>query len=624
MQREVRKTVTVVFSDVEGSTTLAEQLDPESLRRAMTRYFEVARQVHERHGGVVEKFIGDAVMAVFGIPKAHEDDALRAVRAAEDLRQALSALNQELEQELEVALAVRTGVNTGLVLAGDGRDGQAFVGGDTVNVAARLEQAAAAGEVLIGSSTYRLASDAIRAEPMPRFRVRGKSEPIHAYRLLQITSPPGTPSGRPDPPFVGRTRELAALQAALHRIVTQGTCQLVTVVGDPGVGKSRLLREFAEQARARAVVLYGRCPPYGAAPTAAVVGQLLAQAAAVAPGHVPDSLTDPTALSTDPRGVFGGLRLLLEALAAERPVIVIVDDLHWAEPDLLDLLNYIHAFARGVRLLLLAAARRQPLDSLPCLSGGPGGPTMALRPLPAAQAAELAVSLARPAGLDAGTARQIAAWAEGNPLFVEEQVHHLATDGAPHRSGDDLRVPPAVEALVVAELDSLPTNERSVLELASVVGRSFDWPAVAALAPDRLRSRVGALLLALARRGVIRVADKGHGQDGFVFRHRLLRDAAYQAIPKHERAILHARAAERLTGSAGHAAAEVDEAAGHHLGQAYRYLAQLAGDEPPPRVPAIRLRRRSGTVLSAHPTGEEGIDGRQVRRAPPRAGGGHR
>jgi class 3 adenylate cyclase len=625
MQREVRKTVTVVFSDVEGSTTLAEQLDPESLRRAMTRYFEVARQVHERHGGVVEKFIGDAVMAVFGIPKAHEDDALRAVRAAEDLRQALSVLNQELEQELEVELAVRTGVNTGLVLAGDGRDGQAFVGGDTVNVAARLERAAAPGEVLIGSSTYRLASDAIRAEPLPRFRVRGKSEPIHAYRLLEITSPPGTPSGRPDPPFVGRTRELAALQAALHRMITQETCQLVTVVGDPGIGKSRLLREFAGQARARAVVLHGRCPPYGAAPTARVVGQLLAQAAAVAPGHVPDSLTDPTALSTDPRGVFVGLRLLLEALAAERPVIVIVDDLHWAEPDLLDLLDYIHAFARGVRLLLLAAARRQLVDGLPCRSGGPGGPTIALRPLPAAQAAELAVRLARPDGLDAGTARQIAAWAEGNPLFVEEQVRHLANDGAPHRSGDDdLPVPPAVEALVVAELDSLPADERSVLELASVVGRSFDWPAVAALAPDRLRSRVGALLLALARRGVIRVAEKGHGQDDFVFRHRLLRDAAYQAIPKHERAILHARAAERLTGPAGDAAAEVEEAAGLHLSQAYRYLAQLAGDEPAPRTPAIGLRRRSGTVLSAHPTGEEGIDGRQVRRAPPRAGGGHR
>jgi class 3 adenylate cyclase len=593
MQREVRKTVTVVFSDVADSTMLAEQLDPESLRRAMTRYFEVARQVHERHGGVIEKFIGDAVMAVFGIPKAHEDDALRALRAAAELRQELSALNQELEQELEVTLAVRTGVNTGLVLAGVGRDGQAFVGGDTVNVAARLEQAAAAGEVLIGSSTYRLASDAIRAEPMPPFRARGKSELIHAYRLLQVVFPPGAPNGRPTPPLVGRTRELAALQRALHRVVTRRTCELVTMMGDPGVGKSRLLREFAEQARAQAVVLHGRCPPYGEASTAVVVGQLLAQAAAVAPGDVPDSLADPAALSTDPRSVFGGLRLLFETLAGERPVIVIIDDLHWAEPDLLDLLDYINAFASGVRLLLLVAARRQLLDNLPRRSGGPGGPTLELRPLPGAQAGELAVSLARPAGLDAGTARQIAVWAEGNPLFVEEQVRHLVAEDLPHRSGDDLPVPPAVEALVVAELERLPTDERTVIELASVVGRSFDWPAVAALAPERLRSRVGALLLALARRGVVRVADKGHGQDGFVFGHGLLRDAAYQAMPKQERAILHARAAERLAGPAVHAAAEVDGVVGHHLGQAYRYLAQLAGDEPPPLAPAVQLGRRA-------------------------------
>jgi class 3 adenylate cyclase len=581
MQREVRKTVSVVFSDVAGSTTLAEQLDPESLRRAMTRYFEVARQVHERHGGVIEKFIGDAVMAVFGVPKAHEDDALRAVRAAAELRQALSALNRELEQELEVTLAVRTGVNTGLVLAGDERDRQAFVGGDTMNVAARLERAAAAGEVLIGSSTYRLVTDAIQAEPMPPFRARGKSEPVHAYRLLQVTSPPGAPRRRPAPPLVGRTRELAALQRALDRMVTRRTCELVTVLGDPGVGKSRLLGEFAEQARARAVVLHGRCPPYGEAPTAAVVGQLLAQSATVALGKIPDSLGDPAALSTDPRSVFGGLRLLLEAMAAERPVVVIVDDLHWAEPDLLDLLDYIHAFAGGVRLLLLVATRGQLLHSLPCRSGRPGGTTMALQPLPAAQATELAAKLARPAGLDPGLPPQIAAWAEGNPLFVEEQVRQLVAEGPPHRSGADLSVPPTVEALLAAELDRLPPDQRSALELASVLGRSFDWPAVATLAPEGLRSRVGALLLALARRGVIRIADKGHGQDGFEFSQRLLRDAAYRAIPKQERAILHARAAERLAGP-GDAAAEVDEAVGHHLGQAYRYLAQLAGDEPPP------------------------------------------
>ena len=177
MQREVRKTVSVVFSDVAGSTALAEQLDPESLRRAMTRYFEVARRVHQRHGGVVEKFIGDAVMAVFGIPLLHEDDALRAVRAACELREEVAALNRELERELGVALHVRTGVNTGLVLAGDEQEGHAFVGGDTVNVAARLEHAAGAGEVLVGAATHRLVADAVRVEPVAPFVPRGKTAP---------------------------------------------------------------------------------------------------------------------------------------------------------------------------------------------------------------------------------------------------------------------------------------------------------------------------------------------------------------------------------------------------------------------------------------------------------------
>jgi predicted ATPase len=365
------------------------------------------------------------------------------------------------------------------------------------------------------------------------------------------------------------------------------------VLGDPGVGKSRLLEEFAGRARAQAVVLHGQCPPYGGATTAAVVGQLLEQLAAVAPGQLRDSLADPAAVSIDPQGVFGGLRLLLEALAAERPVVVIVDNLHWAEPDLLDLLDYLHAFASGVRLLLLIAARGQLLDSLPGRSGGFGGTTIALQPLAAAQAAELAATLTRAAGLDAGMAPLIADWAEGNPLFVEEQVRHLVAEDYRHRPGADLPVPPAVEALVVAQLDRLPPDQRTALELASVLGRSFDWPAVAALAPDQLRPRVGALLLALARRGLIRVADNRHGQDGFMFSHRLLRDAAYRAIPKQERAILHARAAERLAGPALDALGGADEAVAHHLGQAYRHLAQLAGDEPPPPAPAVLLRRRT-------------------------------
>ena len=231
MRQEVRKIVSVVFSDVAGSTALAEQLDPEALSRAMTRYFQVARQVHGRHGGVVEKFIGDAVMAVFGIPRVHEDDALRAVRAAVELRDSMAALNRELERELQVTLSVRTGVNTGLVLAGGDDERQPFVAGDTVNVAARLEQAAGPGEVLLGEATYRLVADAVDVEPVASFAPRGKLTPVAAHRVRRV-APAAT--GRGDTPLVGRAGELALLDRMLDRVIAGEACQLVALLGDPG------------------------------------------------------------------------------------------------------------------------------------------------------------------------------------------------------------------------------------------------------------------------------------------------------------------------------------------------------------------------------------------------------
>jgi class 3 adenylate cyclase len=584
MQREVRKTVSVVFSDVAGSTALAEQLDPESLRRAMTRYFEVARRVHERHGGVVEKFIGDAVMAVFGIPHAHEDDALRAVRAAGELRRAMAALNRELERELEVVLPVRTGVNTGLVLAGDEHAGHAFVGGDTVNVAARLERAAGAGEVLLGEATHRLVADAVRVEPVGPFVPRGRSAPVAAYRLLEVTPGAAGLSRRLDAPLVGRGVELAVLDRALDQAIARRACGLLTVVGDPGVGKSRLLRAFAERAGERALVLHGGRPPHGPATIGQVVGQLLAQASALALAGEGSAQLEPGSPAA-----FREVRRLLEELARTRPVVVVLDDLHAAEPALLDLIEYLHAFAGGAALLV-AAARRQLLDSR---SRWTAGSTLFLEPLPAADAAELAASLCGPGGLDPGTRERIASWAEGNPLFIEELLRSLGRGAgdagaglAPPAEVEELPLPPAVEALVGAELDRLPPDERTVLELASVVGRLFDWASVAALAPTELRPRVGAVLLALARRNLIRVADRALGEDAFSFRHGLLRDAAYRAIPKRARAVLHVSVAQRLAAVVGRDAFEEDEAVGRHLGQAYRCLAQLAGDVLPRPAPA--------------------------------------
>ncbi len=583
MHREARKTVSIVYSDVAGSTALGERLDPESLRRAMTRYFEVVKRVHERHGGVVEKFIGDAVMAVFGMPYVHEDDALRAVRAACELTAAVSALNRELERELEVALPVRTGVNTGLVLAGDHDQGHAFVSGDTVNMAARLERAAGPGEVLLGQATYRLVADAVRVQPMDPVVPRGKSVPVVAYRLLEVTPGAVGLARCLDAPLVGRASELAVLHDALDRAVVGQACRLVTVVGDCGVGKSRLLGAFAQQAGERAVVLQTSCPSYGEATAAQVVGQLATQAEALASGGV-DQPVDPTAVAADPLSLFRTLRLLLKASARGRPVVVVIDDLHWADPALLDFVECLHAFTRDAALLVVVAARRQLFDHRAWQVVGTANTTLNLESLPTDQAAELAANLRPPRGLNADTRNRIAAWAEGNPLFIEELLRCLDDGllGAQSRL-DELPVPPAVEALVEAELDCLPPAERTVLELASVIGRVFDWASVTALAPAQLRPRVGALLLALAGRNLIRVADQRSGEDAFTFRHRFVRDAAYQAIPKQERVVLHVQVADRVAEVAG----EGNETVGRHLGQAYRYLAQLAGDRLSPPKPQV-------------------------------------
>jgi class 3 adenylate cyclase len=578
MRREVRKIVSVVFSDVAGSTALAEQLDPEALRRAMTRYFDLARQVHGRHGGVVEKFIGDAVMAVFGIPCVHEDDALRAVRAAVELRDEMAALNRELERELQVTLSVRTGVNTGLVVAGGEDEGQPFVAGDAVNVAARLERAAGPGEVLLGEATYRLVVGAVDVEPAASFVPRGKLTPVAVHRVLTVAPDATSRAGRPDTPLVGRAGELAELDRILDGVVAGRTCQLVALLGDPGVGKSRLVRAFGERARQRAVVLYGCCPSYGSGAAARVVGQLADQGTAAAGTEAWPGGTLPA----DPLAVCSGMRSLLEGLARRRPVVVVVDDLHWAEPAVAELVEYLRAFSREAAVLLVVTARPQFLDGPARRTVGAADATLDLAPLAASDAAELAAHLCGPDGLDAATSGHLVARAEGNPLVLEELLRFQGDGDGPGpvdaRPPDGPPYPSILDAVVGAELDRLPAGERTVLELASVVGRSFTCASVAALASPQLRQQVTSLLLALARRRLLRVAGPERGEDAFTFRHRILHEACYRGVPKWRRAILHARVAERLTKAGAGTSAE-DEAVGRHLGQAYQYLAQLAGDQ---------------------------------------------
>jgi len=260
---ETRKTVTIVFADVTGSTALGEQTDPEVMRRIMERYFDEMRTVLEKHGGTVEKFIGDAVMAVFGIPTVHEDDALRAVRAATEMRDRLAALNEEFERERSITIAVRTGVNTGEVVAGDASSGQPFATGDAVNVAARLEQTAKPGEILLGPLTHELVQEAVRVDSVEPLELKGKAAAMDAWRLVEVLPEVPAFRRRLDAPFVGRGAELAILRTAFDRVRETGSAELVTIIGEPGIGKSRLVRELVASVADTARVVVGRCLSYG-------------------------------------------------------------------------------------------------------------------------------------------------------------------------------------------------------------------------------------------------------------------------------------------------------------------------------------------------------------------------
>ena len=338
----LRKVVTVVFCDLAGSTSLGETLDSEALRQVLTRYFGAMSDALVRHGGTVEKYIGDAVMAVFGIPTVREDDALRAVRAANDMRTALAEVNEELEARWGVRLRARTGVNTGEVIAGDSSRGQAFATGDAVNVAARLEQAAGIGEILIGEHTLALVRDAVRVEPVPPLDLKGKSEPVPAFRLVEVADPGAAVEPRLDSPLVGRERELALLREAFDGTVAERGCRLVTLVGPAGIGKSRLARDFVDTLRGDATVVAGRCLSYGEGltfwPLREVVQELAGsddgesseQAQADIERLLPANADTATAVervagalglsdvAASPQETFWAVRMLLEAAAARR------------------------------------------------------------------------------------------------------------------------------------------------------------------------------------------------------------------------------------------------------------------------------------------------------------------
>ena len=581
---ESRKIVTIVFTDVTGSTALGEQLDPEAMRRVMDRYFAEMRTVLERHGGTVEKFIGDAVMAVFGIPVVHEDDALRALRAASEMRERLAALNSELSADRGVTIAVRTGVNTGEVVAGDPGEGQAFATGDAVNVAARLEQAAAPGQILIGPQTHRLVREAVRAEAVAPLELKGKGEPVEAWRLVEVLPHAPAFSRRIDAPFVGRERELAALRTAYERVRDERSCELVTVTGAPGIGKSRLIRELLAAIGAEPRVVVGRCLSYGEGitywPLAEIVRQVagsdprkglleLLGAEADAPLVIERILaaigaTDETARTEE---IFWATRLLLERLAHERTLVVVVDDIHWAEPTLLDLIEYLVGFTRAP-VFVTCTAR---LDLFDRRGDWPRSGTVPLEALNDEESAALIEALLSKSELPAEMRRRITERAEGNPLFVEQMLALTAENGA-----EELAIPVSIQALLAARLDHLPAEERSVLVRGAVEGRLFHQGAISALLDEKDRDGVPGRLLTLARKALIRPDESVfRGDDAFRFVHALVRDAAYEAAPKELRAELHERFADWLEKTVSDQTTELDEIVGYHLERSFGYRRAL-------------------------------------------------
>jgi class 3 adenylate cyclase/tetratricopeptide (TPR) repeat protein len=606
--------VTLLFTDVTGSTTMGEQLDPEAYRGVMGRYFEVARAAVERHGGTVEKFVGDAVLAVFGLPDLHEDDALRAVRAARDLNDGVAELSDRLQEDLGVRLAIRIGVNTGQVVTGPSRAGGSFATGDAVNTAARLEQAAAPGEILLGAATYALVRDAVEADGPRAVPAKGKSEPVSAYRLVAVYDATYGRRRREDAVLVGRAKESRALDDALDRTVASGRSHLVTVVGPPGIGKTRLVGEFVTRIGARAEVAQGRCVSYGqgiaywpliqalrdalrlsGAESVEITRHALEQAL----GEVSDRdqvvevllpLLGKTGVSAGNDQTVWSVRRLLEELASRRPLVLSIDDLHWAEPTLLALLDQIRDEISDLPLLLLCQARPELLEQHPAWgSGALYALTFALEPL-SSDEIEASVASQLDGPVPDGLAGAVIDWSGGNPLFIEEIVAHLVESSMLEQDRDGrwrvvgelagAELPPTVSALLASRLDLLPPQERDTLERVSVIGLEFSTGDAALLVDSTSEAELTTLLASLTRRELVRHVRSAQG-GGWAFKHILVRDVAYDALAKAVRAELHERFADRLADShTSDAGGEQVGFVAHHLEQAARYRRELAARGP--------------------------------------------
>jgi class 3 adenylate cyclase/tetratricopeptide (TPR) repeat protein len=572
--REVRKTVTVVFCDVVGSTELGERFDPEVLRSLMARFYAAVREPVERHGGSVEKVIGDALVAVFGIPAVHEDDALRAVRAALEMRNAVRSMGD---------VQARIGVNTGDVLARDPTQRESLVVGDAVNVAARLEQAAAPGEVLVGEDTWELVSHAVRGERVAPVAAKGKREPLIAWRLDEVDPAAGGHRRRLDLPIVGRQSELELLRWALER--TQGgRPHLVMVLGQPGIGKSRLVSELPRLGDG-VVRLTGSCRPVTGSsslePLLEVARDALAADGVTVADLMPGDADAEAVAACLARGSEAGapdiawaVSRLVGAIAAERTVAIALEDVHWADDLLLDVVEQLLARNRRGSLLVVCTARPEFAERRPGWGAGANAVTVSLERLDDDQTRQL-LTHAGP-GLEPAQAARIIDTAEGNPLFAE----HLAALIGEGQGAE--RLPRSIRVLLSARLEALPEREREVVGVAAVAGRLFPIAAVEALVGRTIDAELGHL----GQRELVEPAGTGSQQ----FSHALLQDAAYELMPKLRRGEIHIRLAEWLDTNGAD-----DATVGTHLERAHALRAGLGQTD----AETVKVGEQAGERLAA-------------------------
>ncbi len=567
--REERRHVSVIFVDMVGFTSLAEHLDPEEVQELLRPYYETVRREVESFGGVVEKFIGDAVVGMFGAPVAYGDDAERAVRAALTVRDTIAAMDAaDPRLDLKVRIAVNTGEALVIVNARPAL-GEAMVTGDVVNTAARLQTAAPIGGVLAGEETYRATRDAILYAPTPPIDAKGKENPVPAWVALR---PQLNPGERPAAgPLVGRSHELDVLRGTWERVADERTPHLVTVIGPAGVGKTRLASEFSAMVRDRGGrTVRGRVLPYRESTAysalafqlkqlsgifetdsaevartklAEVVGSLLPEAEVEqVTGHLAILIgVDPVGTVSDRESLFFSVRDFIEAMAAEQPTMLVFEDIHWADEALLELAGKLSARIRDVPVLVLTLARPELLELRPGWGAGLAGHTaLTLRPLGAQEATDLAAHRLSEAGASESLQRaaDLAAVADGNPLFIEQLAAALAESGDPNAP-----LPTTIRGIIAARLDALPPEERTVLLDAAVAGRVF-W----AGALERMSSNgveLNEALDALVHRELIsrQTASAFEGQPQYTFRHVLVRDVAYELLPRTVRRERHREAA---------------------------------------------------------------------------------